>query len=144
MKRHQILLAVLASEEGRPFEPVHIQKAMYVLSRERGRFFDGDSKYNFQPYDYGPFDSSVYSDIEFLKEQGLAYIRQTPDIRMKYYGATEEGIARSEELLANLPAADAGAIRKIAAFVRSCTFRELVSHIYRWYPEMKENSVFAG
>lgn len=55
---------------------VQLQKSLFVLGRRRAKDLGGDF-YNFQPYDYGPFDASVYHDADALPLAGLDPDRRT-------------------------------------------------------------------
>ena len=104
--------------------------------------FDPESRYDFQPYDYGPFDRTVYSDIEELEAEGLAQIRQQAGSRWRTYMATPEGIERARQLAVYLTKSQQEVLERIVKLVRSLSFNDLVSAIYRAYPHMRERSVF--
>lgn len=142
MKRQDILLAALASVPGRTFRPVHLQKTLFLLDRRVPKLFGATSRYDFQPYDYGPFDSAVYTDVEKLALQGLVEIDKDPIRGHKLYSATESGASQGATFLKGLAREHASAIRNTARLVTKLSFRDLVAAIYKAYPEMKANSVF--
>jgi uncharacterized protein YwgA len=142
MTRQEVLLAMLAASEGRPYTPVQIQKALFLADDRISDAFDRHSRYDFQPYDYGPFDSQVYSDVEGLEREGLAQIDQQPGSRWRTYATTEGGLVRGRGLLAEMNTEQLEVLRKISDLVRSLSFNDLVSAIYRAYPHMRERSVF--
>ena len=79
MERKDVLLAALAATK-RPFFPVHLQKALFLVDRKLPHLFA--ERYSFAPYDYGPFDSDVYSDASELSESlGLVEIGKAPEWR---------------------------------------------------------------
>ena len=45
-----------------------------LLDREAPQLFDG-SRFNFEPYNYGPFDKAVYQVLDELDEAELVTIR---------------------------------------------------------------------
>lgn len=141
MRREQVTLMMLASANGRTFTPAQIQKALFLLSRETPELFSEGSSYNFRPYDYGPFDSTVYDDIEASVREGKAEIFGG---RVRLYRATAAGIEEGQQLLENLEDDDRAYVNKVSEFVRSKSFSDLVSSIYREYPDMKVNSIFVG
>jgi uncharacterized protein YwgA len=143
MTRRDATLLMLSLAEGNPYSPVQIQKAMFILSREGAEIFDVESRYDFQPYDYGPFDKDVYSEIEVLAGAGLAVIGVTGELR-RSYTASETGRAAAEPLRRKISPEQLAFAQKISSFVRRLSFADLVSAIYKAYPEMKENSVFVG
>jgi hypothetical protein len=142
LSRDQIALVVLALANGAPFTPVQVQKALFLASDKAADAFDPRSRYDFQPYDYGPFDWQVYSDIEGLERLGLAQVNQQPGNRWRTYMATEAGVTEGRHLADRLSADQRGVLGKIANLVRSLSFNDLVSAIYRAYPHMRERSVF--
>ena len=142
MKRQEVTLVMLSLAEGGSFTPVQIQKALFLASRKAPSAFSPGSNYDFQPYDYGPFDSSVYSDVEELERDGRANIARVPGSRWKTYSATPEGIRNGAALAENLSPEDKVMMDRIVKIVRSLSFSQLVTAIYKDYPEMEARSVF--
>lgn len=143
LQRNEIALVVLSLADRGDFTPVQIQKALFLVSEEIPGAFDPQSRFNFQPYDYGPFDPAVYSEIEYLERNGLAEILYAPNGRWRVYRATREGIEEAQgRLYGLLTNQQMDLLRRIVHVVRSLTFNELVSAIYRSYPRMRERSVF--
>ena len=86
LSRDQIALVILALAGGEPLTPVKIQKSLFLASDKAADAFRPDSHYNFQPYDYGPFDRQVYSDVENLEREGLAKVSQR-DLPLNFHPA---------------------------------------------------------
>jgi uncharacterized protein len=141
LQRDEVALVVLSFAEGGAFTPVQIQKALFLASDKAAAAFDPNSRYDFQPYDYGPFDSRVYSDVQGLEGRGLAQISQQPGSRWRTYAASAQGIAEGR-LADQLTNEQRDVLERIANLVRSLSFNDLVSAIYRAYPHMRERSVF--
>jgi len=133
---------VLSLAEGAPFTPVQIQKAMFLASDKVPGAFDRYSRYDFQPYDYGPFDWQVYSDVEQLEHRGLAQIDQQPGTRWRTYAASHQGVIEGQRLAEQLPREQSAVLERIVNLVRGLSFNDLVSAIYRAYPHMRARSVF--
>jgi hypothetical protein len=74
--RDEFLLLALASASDGRLTPVQIQKAMFLLKQEAGQFV-GPDFYEFVPYNYGPFNSSIYDDLNALAGAGLVTIDQS-------------------------------------------------------------------
>jgi uncharacterized protein YwgA len=142
LQRDQIALVMLSLADGDgTFTPVQIQKALFLASDRAPDAFA--SAYDFQPYDYGPFDRQVYLDIEGLERQGSAQINQAPGSRWKTYAATEYGKTAARYLaVIHLTNEQMELFKKIVTLVRNLSFNELVSAIYRAYPDMRARSVF--
>ena len=115
---------------------------MFLLDRELPQIFDAQSRFEFRAYDYGPFDASVYHEIDRLRVAGLAAMAVEPGRSLRFYSATEEGGAAAEHLNGALNHDQRDFVSRVSAFVRQLSFSDLVSAIYRAYPEMRENSIF--
>jgi len=145
MTRRDLVLAILAAAEGRPYTPVQIQKAVFLVCDNVDELIDQGPGFNFQPYDYGPFDSDVYSEIDGLQRQGLAVVAPSPRGSWNTYAATDAGIAEANDLFEQeIPDEDGDYIKNISNWVRSLSFSSLVKSIYEEYPEMRANSIFKG
>jgi uncharacterized protein YwgA len=141
MRREDLTLIMLALASERSYTPVKIQKAMFLTDDLVHDVFDSDSKFDFQPYDYGPFDHTVYRTVEDLERQGLARIGTTSR-GWKTYAATDEGIRRGQALFNGLGPDQQTTLQQISQFVQRLSFSDLVKAIYRAYPHMRDRSVF--
>ena len=139
MKRSQIVLAGMAAggREAR-FDPVQAQKCFFLLDREVPDLVDGPH-FDFEPYHYGPFDKAVYEELGALAVRGEVRI----DRRKRYclYLLTDSGYAKGSEILNRLPEPVSRYLTEAARWVLSLTFRQLLSEIYRHYPDMAINSI---
>jgi uncharacterized protein len=143
MHRRDVTLAMLAAAGGHAYTPVQFQKALFLLSRQTPHLFDEGSKFAFQPYDYGPFDQAVYHEADLLAFAGRARVGPSPR-GYRTYAASPDGQREGERLLATMAAADREFIATVSSYVRRLSFADLVSAIYKAYPEMNLNSVFVG
>jgi hypothetical protein len=140
MNRQDYLLAVLsAGGEQARFSPVQLQKLFFLLDREVPGFVGGPH-FSFRPYDYGPFDKAVYHELDSMEPEG--FVEQVGDGRYRKYMLTPDGFRRGRIALERLPNELQRYIAALSTWVRSLSFAQLVSEIYRRYPEMRANSVF--
>lgn len=141
MDRQSLMLAALAASDGAIHSPVQVQKLFFLL--ERGiPTYTGGPHFHFVAYDYGPFDLEVYDELGRLEQRGLVSIEQQPSTRWKSYRLTPQGQHIGEKRLAEIAAPAAMYIREVSKWVRSLSFAQLVSAIYKAYPEMQVTSVF--
>jgi uncharacterized protein len=143
MTRLEAVLAVLASAEGQSYQPVQIQKALFLVDQNLLKK-NGFERFGFEPYDYGPFDATVYSCSERLASLGQAEVVSSGGGRWKAYRATEKGVADGKAILARLSEPDRNYVKEVSSWVRSLGFSSLVKSIYSAYPEMRANSIFSG
>jgi hypothetical protein len=142
MNRSEILLAGLAAGgENATYTPVQVQKLFFLLDREAADALGGPY-FQFQPYDYGPFDRQVYNGLDELAREGLARIESSG--RYRVYALTQEGYLKGDRLIGELPANGQDFIVTAAEWIRKLSFQQLVAAIYNRYPEMKAKSVFRG
>lgn len=137
-------LLVVATAKA-PVQPVQLQKSIFLLSRNlTSAQLQCADFYKFEPYDYGPFCSEVYSDAKRLEVEGLLLIRVPASPRFNHYEATEQGVLRARELKAHLDGETAAYLDTAVQFTQALSFTQLVTSIYKAYPDMKINSVFRG
>ncbi len=141
MDRTSFVLAAMSPANGSPFSPVQVQKLFFLLDQNVTDHIGDGPYFQFKPYDYGPFDPQVYCELEEMEADGLAEIHDPP-LKSRTYRLTEKGQERGAEALAEVPEGIRVYIGNLVDFVRSQSFTELVSAIYRAYPDMKVNSVF--
>jgi hypothetical protein len=140
--RREVVLLILAAADGAEYSPVQIQKATFLVATNLPQIFDRDSTFSFVPYDYGPFDRSVYLEIQFLSAESLANVRFDPQTTLNMYSATYRGIDAAGALFSGLREPQRQYIREVSSWVRRLSFAELVGAIYRAYPDMRANSIF--
>lgn len=141
LKKQEIVLAALATGKEASYSPVQVQKLLFLIDRNIPYLIEGPI-FNFKPYDYGPFDSAVYETVEELAQANLVNVLEVPGRKWAKYSLTEEGQTQGTKLLDSLKPKAKNYIGAASEFVLSLNFAELVSAIYKAYPDMKENSVF--
>jgi hypothetical protein len=142
MERHNIVLAALAAGgENATYWPVQVQKLLFLIDREASALVGGPH-FEFEPYDYGPFDRAVYVALDALAAQGLVNVQNTG--RYRVYSLSPEGFRQGSGHLQGLGAPARGYLEQVARWVRGLSFQQLVAAIYNRYPDMKVNSVFRG
>lgn len=139
MERHQLVLAALSVANGALHTPVQVQKLFFLIDREIPELIGGP-QFDFQAYNYGPFDQAVYRELDGLHLSDL--VEMVPQSTWSAYRLTVEGQKQGEQVLQQMNEKAVVYIRTASEFVRSHSFTQLVSAIYKAYPEMRENSVF--
>lgn len=139
MNRSEFVLTVLAAYPDSAYDPVQVQKLFFLIDEKipqlvGGRYFD------FIAYHFGPFDKQIYVALEKLSSEGYIEIEGASKNRM--YRLTNLGKEKGGENYKTLPSNVRDYIAKLSDFVRRLSFTELVSTIYKVYPDMKKNSVF--
>ena len=143
MDAKNLVMAALAPANGGTHTPVQVQKLLFLVDRNIPEIIGGPH-FEFEPYDYGPFDKAVYDILRDLAAEGLVEISEEPGRRWKRYRLTDAGQEIGELVLNKISEKGREYIRQLSTFVRSLTFDQLVSAIYKAYPEMKVNSVFGN
>ena len=143
MEKKEIILAALATADGVIHTPVQVQKLLFLIDKKISHLVGGPY-FNFVAYAYGPFDIEIYRLLEELEEKEEAEIIRNPALRWSKYRLTIKGQEKGVGVLKEMDQKVADYIKELSLFVRKLSFAELVSTIYKEYPEMKKNSVFAG
>lgn len=134
-----ILAALAAGGQHASYRPVQVQKLFFLIDREISNLVDGPH-FNFRPYDYGPFDQRVYLELEDLTAHGLAVIQPTG--RYQVYSLSPEGFDRGSQIVERLDPEAKRYLERAARWVLALSFQQLVSAIYKKYPDMKARSIF--
>ena len=133
-----VAAAFAAAGRGASFDPIRIQKLMFLIDREvSGRI--GGPFFDFKPYLYGPFDRAIYDVIGRLVAARTVWVDTSGPYHR--YALTESGYRRGDETLASVPASVADYMGRAARWVWLTPYRRLLAAIYRQYPEMAVNSV---
>ena len=140
MDKEAFVLMALAAGGEKKYSPVQVQKLLFLLDDNIPDAIGGPH-FDFQPYDYGPFDREVYSVLERLAGQAMVSILTTERGRNNYT-LTPTGLEEGRKLFQSLSVEPREYAEKIAQFVTTVSFSQLVSTIYSHYPAMKVNSVF--
>ena len=140
MDQETLVLAAMSPARGAWHSPAQVQKLFFLIDRELGPLIGGPF-FAFRPHHYGPFDKKVYIVLESLAEQGHVNIDYR-SFSFRSYALTPRGLEAGKAALTGIDQAARDYIRRCSKFVRRLTFPELVSAIYKAYPEMRENSVF--
>jgi hypothetical protein len=141
MDREELVLTVLSAGGGSKYTPVQIQKVFFLVDKLIGEKIGGPF-FKFVPYHYGPFDKSIYADLDSLKDKELVRINSTHMSSLKTFSLTDKGIELGQELMNKLGEKERKHIDKLNEYVRTLSFSQLVSSIYKAFPEMKKNSIF--
>ena len=137
-----LLLTLSSSRTGR-MTPVQIQKSLFILSKEAHKLV-GRKFYQFEPYDYGPFDAAIYHDLESLARDGAILADRVPGQRWSTYSVTPKGERQAKAAKQRLDSKTAQYVKRVVDWVTGNSFPDLIRAIYARYPEYKANSVFNG
>jgi hypothetical protein len=140
--RDEFLLLALASAKDGRLTPLQIQKAMFLLKQEAAQFV-GPDFYEFVPYNYGPFNSSIYDDLNLLAASGLVSIDQSQGRSWAMYTITGAGQQRADRIRQNVAPAIRDYTENVVTWIKSQSFASLLRSIYAKYPNFAINSVFA-
>jgi|SRR5215213_531235 len=144
MERRYWPLLVIDDAGPTGLSPVQLQKVLFLIGQNLANEV-GKSYYKFVPYNYGPFDQRVYSDADILIRAGLVQSVQVAGRNWAYYTVTPEGHgvayhARNTEVSPKM----SGYITKVVKWAQSLSFAQLLSAIYKAYPQYKAKSVFVA
>ena len=140
--RQDFVLAAMSPAGGNQHSPVQVQKLLFVLDTELSEKIGGPH-FNFQPYDYGPFDKDVYVVLKKLASQDYVTIGYFGR-RYPYYLLTPTGLEKGQRTLQTLDLSSQQYVKRLSEWIMQRSFSQLVSAIYKSYPEMRKYSVFSS
>lgn len=140
--RQQRLLVFLGAGQD-ILDPIRIMKGMFIFEMKApSAWVLDETKYNFVPYNYGPFSPQVYSDLETLHEMGYVSIQQAQNRSWNYYSLTDEGQEESEAVITQMDTRMVDYLKSLRGFVSAVSFRQLLESVYTEFPDFAVNSVF--
>ena len=137
--RSEIVLGAMAAGPRHAyFDPVRMQKLLFLIDVEipdliGGPFFD------FQPYNFGPFDIQVYFELEELTASSRVHTDRT--WRYDRYRLTDAGLVMGNTVLRELPETARRFVDRACQWMLAVSFDDLLSAIYRRYPDMGVRSI---
>jgi len=138
LTQDDVLLLIADGATGSyPLDPIRLMKGAFLvtqLGRPAWRRL-----FEFRPYHYGPFDSSVYSARNRLMHAGLLDAEHVG--RYPRYELTPEGDARVAQLERGAASGDADWFRQIGRYVTTRPFAQLLEEVYERYPDFAVRSV---
>ena len=140
MDRTEYVLAVMASSEGEALNAVQVQKLFFILDRKIPEQIGG-ARFDFSPDCYGPYDADVYREFETLQERGLALVIGK-GLECKAWRLTVKGHALALRLQQQLPRPARDYVRRLSEWLRPLSFQQVVSAVYRTFPDMAVNGAF--
>jgi uncharacterized protein YwgA len=140
-----------------------LEKLVYLLDQEGG-FHKYISDYQFEPYDFGPFSSELWDDIETLKDEGLVetqkissryfvevsdgekaleeeneftenVVESSKEKEMEIYSLSEIGKRVAEQLFDELTPEEQSVLENIKKEFNSISLFELIRYVYLKYPK---------
>jgi hypothetical protein len=134
-----ILLLIAEGADGQfPLDPIRLMKGGFLAWKQ------GPSEwtplFDFQPYDYGPFDSRIYRARDDLIRSGLLDVSSQG--RYDRYEVTPAGRERAAQLRASQPQPFVDFLSEIGSYVTSRSFADLLREIYEAFPPFAKHSVF--
>lgn len=138
MKRSEVVLAAMAAGGSRArYSPIQLQKLLFLIDREIPEYVGGPH-FRFKPYYYGPFDKEVYAGIFALVRGRLVNVDTTE--RYCLFLLTDSGHARGTNILTGLATPTSRYLEEASEWVRALSFRQLLTAIYSYFPDMAIHS----
>jgi uncharacterized protein len=137
LSQDDVLLLIADGATGSyQLDPIRLMKGGFIVSQVGAEAWR--PLFNFHPYHYGPFDSSVYGAVDRLVADGL--FAATPAGRYNTYAVTDAGHQRAADLEGLVGEQSAGWLRSVGSYVTSRSFAKLLKEIYERYPDFAVNS----
>jgi hypothetical protein len=136
--RQDIMLLIADGADGSyPLDPIRLMKGCFIVDQIGPAEWKG--LFAFEPYDYGPFDSSVYRARDALVGKDL--LLRYPAGRYSQYAISEAGRERAAMLASSMDKPAADWLRNIGHWVTSKSFTELLREIYERFPDYATKSI---
>lgn len=141
--RQRALLVFIGDAGPNDLDPVRIMKGMFLIARETPPdWLPSEARYQFMPYNYGPYSSAIYADLDELERLGYVRPERALGQHWKHYWLTPRGREMAVASAATLGRDVVRYINSVRGFVTRLSFRDLLTAVYRRYPDYAVNSVF--
>lgn len=127
--------------DGDPLDQIRVMKGMFLLSQHPDHPIHQQQMYEFEPYDWGPFDSTVYRDLDVLQVRGFLTAHRAPKSSQIRYGLTAAGEIEAARFRQSQPDALIALVDAVRLRVVSQTFRALLTDIYEAFPDYAVKSL---
>lgn len=143
--RQTNLLSWLHQSPVEAIDPIRIMKGQFLITMESpAEWISAEDRYDFSPYNWGPYSSDVYRDMEVLEAGGMVSSEPVSGHAWRRYRVTDQGKQFASEAESSFPAAMIGYFAAIGEFVGTKDFSELLRAIYAKYPKYATASLFKG
>jgi uncharacterized protein YwgA len=132
---------VIASDERYPLDSVRMQKAVFLLSM---RGTDKLRKYDFTPYNWGPYSGDLTRDVSQLLHVDMLVPVSELGHRYLAYKTSYSGELRAAEVWDELTAKEQNFVRAVRSYVTNKSFEHLLREVYAEYPQYATRSQFTG
>lgn len=121
-------------------DQIRVMKGMFLLAQEGPPVLR--NLYEFEAYDYGPFDTSIYHDLDVLTTSGLVEVSAIPGTNRRVYELSPRGEQEASALLRSLPNEVVDALQETKRLVTSMSFTKLLEYVYARYPKYASRSLY--
>lgn len=139
-----LMISSLASRQESPsafpLDRVRMQKGIFLVAM--GGPPDWQGLYDYRPYNWGPYSSSLANDLDRMTSRGLLRIMPVPGSRYGSYVTTERGSELANARWTRIDPAARDYLHAIYRYVTSRSFNRLLSDVYSQYPEYATASLF--
>lgn len=120
-------------------DQIRIMKGLFLWSQEGPE--SSRHLFAFRPYDFGPFDTSIYQDLDSLVATGIVSIEEIAGSSRRLFRLTPSGVRQFDLLKTEALTGEIEQLQDIKLRVTSMGFADLLKHVYAKYPEFAVNSV---
>ncbi len=125
-----------------PLDRIRMQKAIF-LATQRGPE-DWKPLYHYEPYNWGPYSSTLANDVRSLMAGGLMMVQPVAGSSYGTYRTTPAGDAHTRPIWDSLPPEHQQFLRNVRAYVTGKSFNSLLKEVYAAYPAFAVKSQFSG
>jgi uncharacterized protein YwgA len=142
-KPHQEIVVYLIHRLKKIVADTRVMKLMFLLQKE----FDLSS-YDFVPHFFGPYSRELSNDIAELVSKSILFEdilkNDKNDRETKVYSLTTIGEAAAKKISARMSNQERKKISLLIEKYSKLTLQQLLSYVYRQYPDFSKNSLIKG
>jgi hypothetical protein len=141
--KSQAALLLFLLDSARTVDPLRLTKGIFIFTMEApDSWLAKQERYQFIPYNYGPYSQSLRNDLDRLVEQRDVLASKVRDKNWDYYYLSKKGKKRAQEAANYLPTEAVTYLRKVRKYVLRVSVRKLLDTVYDRYPSYAVKNVF--
>lgn len=133
MNKRDLILQIFSLVNDKTLSPLQLQKLLFLVDEKLSIDINGTKFFNFEPYDFGPFDRQIYIELNALISTGQIIVHNG---KVRQYQLIDDNFNVS--IAENIKEK----IKILADFVKKCTFKELLTAIYKEYPHTAIKAIY--
>ncbi|WP_188942042.1 hypothetical protein [Nakamurella endophytica] len=119
-----------------------MQKAVFLICKRGAKSWS--ELFDYEPYNWGPYSSSLTAAIRGLTNRGDLETRPFPGSAYGEHRTTPSGEQKAEAVWSQLAPQERQFVKAVKRYVTNTSFQKLLREVYAAFPDYASKSHFTG